>query len=88
MPKDEFDHEDPMEIVSIPMPGLNDGMEREIAFCLADEFVRMGNSDEEILDMFRNPFYSVPHGVYLSQGEETVKQMIANARAGWFPVNE
>ncbi|MDA0999014.1 MAG: hypothetical protein O2807_00670 [bacterium] len=88
MPKDEFDHEDPMELVSIPLPDAEAGAEREMVRCLAEEFVRMGHRDEEILEMFRNPFYSVPHGVYLAQGEGIVKEMIAEARASWFPVYE
>ena len=72
MPKDEFDHEDPMELISMPMP--EDGeMESEMARCLAEEFMRMGESDEEILAMFRNPFYSVPHGVFRTLGEDAVK---------------
>ncbi len=87
MPKDEFDHEDPMELISMPMPEADSEMEREMARCLAEEFIRMGNTDEEILAMFRNPFYSVTHGVYRSQGEEAVKDAIAKARANWIPVN-
>ena len=86
MPKDEFDHEDPMELISMPMPEDSE-MKCEMARCLAEEFMRMGESDEEILAMFRNPFYSVPHGVYLSQGEDVVKKSIAQARANWIPVN-
>lgn len=86
MPKDEFEHEDPMELFSMPMPEDSE-MESEMARCLAEEFMRMGESDEEILAMFRNPFYSVPHGVYLSQGEDSVKDAIAKARANWIPVN-
>jgi hypothetical protein len=86
MPKDEFDHEDPMELISMPMP--EDGeTESEMARCLAEEFMRMGESDEEILAMFRNPFYSVPHGVFRTQGEDAVKEAIAQARANWIPVN-
>ena len=88
MPKDEFDHEDPMELISMPMPEADSEMEREMAHCLAEEFIRMGNTDEEILAMFRNPFYSVLHGVYRSQGEKAVKDAIAQARASWFPVNQ
>ncbi len=87
MPKDEFDHEDPMELVSMPMPEADSEMESEMARCLAEEFMRMGESDEEILAMFRNPFYSVLHSVYLSRGEDAVKDAIAQARASWFPVN-
>ena len=86
MPKDEFDHEDPMEVISMPMPEDSE-MELEMARCLAEEFMRMGQSDEEVLAMFRNPFYSVPNGVDRPLGEDAVKDSIAKARANWIPVN-
>jgi len=70
----------------MPMPEDSE-MESEMARCLAEEFMRMGESDEEILAMFSNPFYSVPHGVFLSQGEDAVKEAIVKARANWIPVN-
>ncbi len=87
MPKDEFDHEDPMELISMPMPESDSEIEFEMARCLAEEFMRIGESDEEVLAMFSNPFYSIPHSVYLSQGEDAVKNAIAQARTSWLPVN-
>ncbi len=85
MPKDEFEHEDPMELVSVPMPAGDAAMEREMVRCLAEEFLRMGHSEEELLRMFRDPFYAVLHGVYLSLGERSVREVIAQARAQWIP---
>ncbi len=88
MEKKEFEHDDPMELVSFALPQGDEGMEREMARCLADEFIRMGISDDELLGMFRNPFYSVLHGLYQSMGEAAVKDFIAEARTGWIPVGE
>ncbi len=85
MPKDEFDHEDPMTLVSIPMPEGDRGNQRCMARCLAEEYIRMGFSEEELLSMFRNPFYSILHGVHLSLGDEAVRNAIAEARDGWIP---
>ena len=86
MPKDEFDFEDPMELVSMPMPDDKE-MKTNMALCLAEEFMRVGQSDEEILAMFRDPFYTVPNGVYLNLGEVGVKKAITEARANWIPGN-
>ncbi len=88
MPKDEFDHEDPMELVSFAMPQEDSEMEREMARCLAEEFIRTGTSDEELLRMFQDPFYSVLHGVYQSLGEATVREIVADARAAWIPAGQ
>ena len=88
MPKDEFDHEDPMELVSFGMPEGNPEMEREMARCLAEEFIRMGTPEEELFRMFRDPFYSVLHGVYQSLGEIAVREIVADARATWIPAGQ
>ncbi|MBI2881963.1 MAG: hypothetical protein HYY21_10230 [Candidatus Tectomicrobia bacterium] len=88
MPKDEFDFEDPMELLSCAMPAAGPEMEREMARCLAEEFIRMGTPEEDLLEMFRDPFYSVLHGVYQSLGEAAVRDLIAQARAGWGPIDE
>jgi hypothetical protein len=85
MPKDEFEHEDPMELVSIPMPGDAAGAEREMALCLAEEFLRMGHTEDEVMGMFRDPFYAVLHNLYRAQGEAEIRRIVAQARAGWIP---
>ena len=88
MPKDEFDHQDPMQLVSCPMPAGGVEQEREMARCLAEEYIRMGVSEEELLSMFADPFYSIVHGVYRSLGEEAIREIISEVRAGWMPVGE
>ncbi|OGL58727.1 MAG: hypothetical protein A3J27_09300 [Candidatus Tectomicrobia bacterium RIFCSPLOWO2_12_FULL_69_37] len=85
MPKDEFEFEDPMELVSIPMPGDAAEAEREMARCLAEEFLRMGHTEEEVLGMFRDPFYAVLHNLCRSRGEAEIRQAITQAYAGWPP---
>jgi len=86
MAEKEFELDDPMELVSFALPEEDPQMRREMARCLAEEFIRMGTSEEELLGMFRNPFYAVLHGVYQSLGEPAVREAIAAARAGWVPV--
>ncbi|MBI3126946.1 MAG: hypothetical protein HYZ11_05010 [Candidatus Tectomicrobia bacterium] len=83
MPKDEFEFEDPMELVSIPMPGAAAEIEREMAKCLAEEYLRMGHTPEEILAMFRDPFYSVLHNLCRAMGEDEIRKIVTQALAGW-----
>ena len=83
MPKDEFEFEDPMELVSIPMPGDAAEVEREMTRCLAEEYLRMGYTEGEVGGMFRDPFYSILHNLYCARGETEILQIIAQARAGW-----
>lgn len=52
----------------------------EMARCFAEEFVRMGWSDEALAAIFRDPFYQGPHAVYQARGEEYVLRIIRAAR--------
>ena len=56
-----------------------------MARCLAEEFLRMGHGEAEVLGMFRNPFYTVLHNLYQAQGETEIRRVVAQAFAGWLP---
>lgn len=76
MSKREADPDDPMELVGIRLPVDDDSAIREMAECFAEEFVRLGHTPNDILGLFRNPFYGGPHEAYRVLGEETVCEMI------------
>ena len=69
MPKREADSEDPMELVGVRLPVEGDTALREMAECFAEEFIRLGHSEEETLGLFRDPFYAGPHEAYRNLGE-------------------
>ncbi len=75
MPYDEFDVEDPLELVGCEV-ALEEGHLTEMAECFIEEFFRMGYEADSLLALFRNPFYRGPHSVYLARGDGYVKELI------------
>ncbi|MFQ5856264.1 MAG: hypothetical protein ACE5LU_11535 [Anaerolineae bacterium] len=83
MPKDEFDHEDPLELVGTAMPDPDGTSLDEMARCLVEEYVRMGWDDRRLWTLFRNPFFGVTHSIYCQKGEDYVRDLIASVREQW-----
>jgi hypothetical protein len=83
MPKDEFEDDDPMELVGVALP---DGDPDEMARSIVEEFIRMGLTDQELWGLFHNPFYAGPHAIWRSRGDEYVRGLIHCGRERWgFP---
>lgn len=80
MPKDEFEADDPMELVGVVLP---DGDQEELAGALVEEFIRMGMSDQELFGIFRDPFYVGPHAIWRCRGDEYVRGLIDRGRERW-----
>ena len=86
MPKHEVDPEDPMELVGVELPaGSEEGL-REMALTFAEEFIRSGFSEEQILGLFKSPFYQGPYLAWRAKGEAYVNGIIQEARQMWRPV--
>ena len=83
MPKDKFDHEDPMQLRGAVMPDPDDTGMDEMARCVVEEYVRLGWSDERLWTLFRNPHFGVPHAIYQRKGEDYVLNLIASVREQW-----
>lgn len=47
-----------------------------MAECFAEEFARMGYSEEALLALFRDPFYQGPHLAFQQRGEEWVRTLL------------
>lgn len=85
MPKDEFDPEDPMELVGVELPtGSEEGV-REMALTFAEEFIRSGFSEDRVRAMFQNPFYQGPYLVWKAKGDAYVSAVIEEAQKMWCP---
>ncbi len=80
MPKDEFEDDDPMELVGVALP---DGDPDELASAIVEEFIRMGLSDQELLGLFHDPFYAGPHAIWKRQGDGYVRELIERGRERW-----
>ena len=83
MPKDEFDGDDPFEIVGMVMPQAGEQTLEDMARCFIEEFVRMGWKEESLLGLFRDPFYQGPHSVFRAKGEDYVRQLISQVIEEW-----
>ncbi len=82
MPKDEFDFNDPFELNGLVLPTLEDTT-HTMAECFIEEFLRMGYSHHQILDLFRNPHYLGPHIAFQRRGEPFLRDLIADVFARW-----
>lgn len=72
--------EDPMALVGVAMDrGPDSATLTEMAWCFAEEYVRMGWSGERILRLFQNPFYRGPHQILEVKGEDFVRGIIQEA---------
>ena len=69
----EFEDDDPMELEAVAIP---DGDPEEQARFMMEEFLSMGMSKDEVLDLFRNPFYLGTHRLYRKLGEERLARLI------------
>ena len=80
-PKDkEFDPEDPMELVSVEIPG---GDSDQVLEDLVQEYLFMGWRPTEILFLFRSPHYAATHQIYRQKGHQYVKERIDQLADRW-----
>lgn len=75
-----FDPDDPMELVGVALP---EGDLDEMAECLVEELIRDGWDDENLLCLFRDPFYRAPYRIYQEKGETDILALIATLRQKW-----
>lgn len=83
MPKDEFDHEDPFELVGTVIPDPDGTNLEEMARCIVEEYVRVGFSDQQLWGLFHNPFFGATHALYRARGETWVQEVIDRVREKW-----
>ncbi|BDG61997.1 hypothetical protein [Caldinitratiruptor microaerophilus] len=77
------EEQDRLNLMGLAFPAPGDEPELgEMARCFVEEFVRMGWADEQILGLFRDPFYRGPHAVWQRRGEAFVLGLLADVRGG------
>ena len=91
MPYDDPDPDDPMLLVGVTLPAEEDSAE-EMAYVFAEEFARLGFSEQRLLSLFQEPFYAGAHGALEFLGENRIRGIVQEAVGMWgqFPyrVNE
>lgn len=77
MAEKEYDENDPFELVGIQLSGPDaEAALDEMARVFIEEFARMGYRREQILSMFRNPFFRGPYEVHRRRGEAFVLELL------------
>lgn len=82
MPKNEFDFDDPLELYGVALTTSEDTTE-VMTECFIEEYLRLGYSAEQVLALFRNPFYLGVHMVLQNRGEPFVRETINRVFAVW-----
>lgn len=81
MPKDDPGVADPLQLTGCLLSSEESEAALDImAETFIDEFLRMGWKDEQLLELFHNPFYRGPHAVWRARGEGFVASLIAKRR--------
>jgi len=80
MAEKQFEDDDPMVLTAVGVP-CGDAAEAAEAFI--HEFLGLGLSDGELLELFKNPFYRGTHRIYQEKGERFVTALIARMRKRW-----
>jgi hypothetical protein len=84
MPKDEYDPEDPLELVAVEIPSDPN----QVLDDIVQEYLFLGWKPAMIQNLFRSPFYGGPHQVYQQLGGDHVRRRINELaeqwKQGWF----
>jgi hypothetical protein len=82
MPFKDPDPTDPNVLVGVMLPANAEAM-RDMAYVFAEEFARLGYTREQLLWLFKNPFYGGAHGAYKSLGESETLSIIDECLDVW-----
>ncbi|HXH07625.1 MAG TPA: hypothetical protein VNI83_13670 [Vicinamibacterales bacterium] len=82
MPYRDPDPDDPHVLIGVPLTGTTDDL-RTMATVLAEEFVQLSYGRDEILGLFSNPLYRVPHNLYRTLGREAVVAIVDEVASAW-----
>ena len=82
MPFKDPDPTDPNMLVGVVLPADAEAT-RDMAYVFAEEFARLGYSREQLLWLFKNPFYGGAHGAYRSLGEKETLAIVDECIAVW-----
>jgi hypothetical protein len=82
MPFKDPDPTDPNILVGVMLPADAEAT-RDMAYVFAEEFARLGYSREQLLWLFKNPFYGGAHGAYQALGESETLSIIDECLSAW-----
>jgi hypothetical protein len=88
VPYNDPDPTDPNVLVGVMLPADAEAT-TEMAYVFAEEFARMGHDKQQILALFKNPYYGGAHDAYKALGEAAILDPSASLRTGFgFSIEE
>jgi hypothetical protein len=82
MPYKDPDPTDPNVLVGVMLPADAEAM-RDMAYAFAEEFARLGYTREQLLWVFKNPFYGGAHRAYRFLGDKETLSIIDECLNAW-----
>lgn len=82
MPYKDPDPTDPNMLVGVVLPADAEAT-RDMAYVFAEEFARFGYTREQLLWLFKNPFYGGAHSAYEALGENETCAIIDECLNAW-----
>ena len=82
MPFEDPDPTDPNMLVGVMLPADAEAT-RDMAYVFAEEFARLGYTREQLLWLFKNPFYGGAHGAYRALGENAILSIVDECLNAW-----
>jgi hypothetical protein len=82
MPYNDPDPTDPNMLVGVMLPADAEAT-RDMAYVFAEEFARLGYTREQLLWVFKNPFYGGAHRAYQALGENETLSIIDECLNVW-----
>lgn len=82
MSYDKPEAADPYEIVGVGIPSGPEAA-TDMAYTFAEEFARLGHSEEEIFALFGNRFYRGAHDAYQTLGEGEIRRIVHECADVW-----
>ena len=82
MPLKDPDPTDPNMLVGVMLPADAEAT-RDMAYVFAEEFARLGYTREQLLWLFKNPFYGGAHAAFQALGEKETLSIIDECLNVW-----
>ncbi len=82
MPYDDPDPQDPMMLVGVELP-TDRPAQVDMAYAFAEEYARLGYAENQIMSLFREPFYAGANGLYKELGEGEVEAIVRETASTW-----
>lgn|SRR5512143_1560615 len=82
MTQENFEPQDPFELVGMVIPGEPGELEA-MAECFVEEYVRLGWDEKRLMTIFRSPMFLATNRIYRQKGEAYVRDLIHGVLARW-----